>query len=92
MAHHKSAKKRIRQNIKRNLRNRSLRANLRTKVKSFRELLETGNTEQIQKEYPSIQKAFDKAVTLGIMHSKTADRRKSRIMHAINKRLATVSS
>ncbi len=88
MAHHKSALKRIRQTVKQNLRNRSLRANLRTAIKKFQELLENGDAEQIKKGYPQVQQAIDKAVTKGILHAKTAARKKSRLMREAQKKMA----
>ncbi|MBF0280350.1 MAG: 30S ribosomal protein S20 [SAR324 cluster bacterium] len=88
MAHHKSALKRIRQTVKQNLRNRPLRTNLRTAIKRFRELLETGETEQIKSGYVKVQQTIDKAVSKGILHAKTGARQKSRLMQAANKKLA----
>ena len=88
MAHHKSAFKRIRQTIQQNLRNRSLRTNLRTVIKNFRELLETGEAEQIKGDYIKVQQTIDKAITKGVLHARTGARQKSRLMHAANKKLA----
>ncbi len=48
MAHHKSAKKRIRQTAKRTARNRSLRSTLRTSIKKFRGLLTESDAAQVQ--------------------------------------------
>ena len=88
MAHHKSALKRIRQTDKQNLRNRPLRANLRTTIRRFLELIENGEAEQIKSSYSQVQKTIDKAVTKGVLHAKTATRKKSRLMQAVNKKLA----
>ena len=88
MAQHKSALKRRRQTAKRNLRNRSLRTNLRNGIKTFRDLLESGDIEQIKSGYVKIQQTIDKSVTKGILHAKTAARHKSRLMQAVNKKLA----
>ncbi|MBF0289523.1 MAG: 30S ribosomal protein S20 [SAR324 cluster bacterium] len=88
MAHHKSALKRIRQTVKQNLRNRSLRTNLRTAIKTFYELLENGDVEQIKKGYSQVQQSIDKAVSKGILHAKTASRKKSRLMHEVQKKTA----
>ena len=66
MAHHKSAKKRIRQTEKRTLRNRALRSSTRTAIKKFRALLQEGNSETLKTAYPGVQKTIDKAVTKGI--------------------------
>ncbi len=88
MAHHKSALKRIRQTAKQNLRNRSLRTNLRTVIKKFRELLETGEAEKIKSDYIKVQQTIDKSVTKGVLQARTGARQKSRLMHAANKKLA----
>ncbi len=79
MAHHLSAKKRIRQTAKRTLRNRALRSATRTAIKKFRLLLEQGDSENLKTAYPGVQKVIDKAVTKGILHRKTAARYKSRL-------------
>ena len=79
MAHHLSAKKRIRQTAKRTLRNRALRSATRTAIKKFRLLLEQGGPENLKTAYPGVQKMIDKAVTKGILHRKTAARYKSRL-------------
>jgi small subunit ribosomal protein S20 len=88
MAHHKSALKRIRQTAKQNLRNRPLRANLRSTIRKFIDLLEDGEANQIKSAYSRIQKTIDKAVSKGVLHVKTAARKKSRLMRAVNKKLA----
>ena len=51
MAHHKSALKRVRQTIKRTAQNRSLRSDLRTVIKKFRLILESGNIEKVREAY-----------------------------------------
>ena len=85
MAHHKSAKKRIRQTEKRTLRNRALRSSTRTAIKKFRVLLEEGNPESLKTAYPGVQKTIDKAVTKGVLHRRTAARYKSRLAIAMGK-------
>ncbi len=85
MAHHKSAKKRIRQTEKRTLRNRALRSSTRTAIKKFRVLLEEGNPESLKTAYPGVQKTIDKAVTKGVLNRRTAARYKSRLAIAMGK-------
>lgn len=85
MAHHKSALKRIRQTAKRTARNRSLRSSLRTSVKKYRELLNPEQFENAKEQLPEIQKKIDKAVTKGILHSRTAARYKSRLSLALQR-------
>ena len=53
MAHHKSALKRVRQTSKRTAHNRSMQADLRTNIKKFRLLQESGNLEQARDDYPN---------------------------------------
>ena len=83
MAHHKSALKRVRQTSKRTAHNRSMRADLRTNIKKFRLLQESGNLEEARDAYPNVQKHIDKAVTKGVLHKRTGGRYKSRLAMSI---------
>ena len=85
MAHHKSALKRVRQTTKRTAHNRSIRADLRTNIKKFRLLQESGNLEQARDAYPNVQKNIDKAVTKGGLHKRTGTRYKSRLALSLAK-------
>jgi small subunit ribosomal protein S20 len=85
MAHHKSAIKRARQNLKRRAQNRHQRSTLRSALKKYRDLLEAKNGEAAGKEYPVVQKAIDKAVTKGLIHQNAAARYKSRLSAALKK-------
>ena len=73
MANTKSAMKRIRQSEKRRVRNRTIRSQVRTAVKTARaaggDALRTAVAEAIR--------ALDKAVTKGVVHPNTAARKKS---------------
>ena len=83
MANTPSAKKRIRQNEKRRLRNRAVRSAVRGSVKSAREALagKTGDSATVVHE---AIRAVDRAVTKGIMHRNTAARRKSALARKLN--------
>ena len=76
MANTPSAKKRIRQNEKRRLRNRAVRSTVRGSVKSAREAL-TGKAADSATVVREAIRTIDRAVTKGIMHRNTAARRKS---------------
>ena len=89
MADHKSALKRVRQTIKRTAHNRSMRADLRTIIKKFRLLQESGNIEQARDAYTDLQKNIDKAITKGILHKRTGARYKSRLALSLTKNSAT---
>ena len=79
MANHKSAEKRVRQNVKRNAINRSNRSKLRTQIKKLRTALgqtdKAGSTELLN---PTVS-LIDKMVNKGIIHKNTAARYKSRL-------------
>ena len=85
MADHKSALKRVRQTIKRTAHNRSMRADLRTIIKKFRLLQESGNIEKARDAYTDVQKNIDKAITKGILHKRTGARYKSRLALSLAK-------
>jgi len=76
LANTPSAKKRIRQNEKRRLRNRAVRSAVRGSVKNAREALTVKAADSATVVREAIR-AIDRAVTKGIMHRNTAARRKS---------------
>ncbi|MFO7298861.1 MAG: 30S ribosomal protein S20 [Actinomycetes bacterium] len=75
MANIKSQKKRIRQNEKRRLRNKSIKSDLKTAVKKVR----LAEGEEAAEMFRAAQKKIDKAVTKGVLHPRTAARKKSRL-------------
>ena len=81
----KSALKANRQNIKRRQHNRSLRAELRTGLKSIRKSLEGKDVEGAKTALRSLQSLVDKMATKGIIHRNTASRYKSRLAARISK-------
>ena len=80
----RSAKKRLRQNIKQNLRNRSYRAALKTQLKKFLSVVKEGNAQAAQEELRLTVKKLDTGVTKGILHKNTASRKKSRLAKKLN--------
>ena len=80
----RSAKKRLRQNIKQNLRNRSYRAALKTQLKKFLSVVKEGNAQAAQEELRLTVKKIDKGVAKNILHKNTASRKKSRLAKKIN--------
>ena len=85
MAHHKSALKRIRQDLKKTARNISLKSDVRTVIKKFRVILEKKDIKKAREAYPQVQKNIDKAVTKGLIHKKTGARYKSRLSLSISR-------
>jgi small subunit ribosomal protein S20 len=79
LAHSDSARKRIRQNVKRRLRNRSSKSALRTAIKRFRSTVAGGDAEAARAAYAAVQKKADTVARKGIIHAKTAARIKARL-------------
>ena len=75
MANIKSQKKRIRQDAKRNFRNKSIKTELKSSLKS----LYNENGELIPENKIAVLKELDKAHTDGIISKNYRDRNKSRI-------------
>lgn len=80
----KSAIKRVKTNEKRRLRNASQKSALRTAVKSFENAAETSNVEVAKDTLANALKKLDKAVTKGLIHKNTANRKKSRLAKKYN--------
>lgn len=84
----KSAKKRMRQTIKRTARNRIRKEKLKKAIKSFRAVLAEGKPEAAVEGVKTVTRAIDKATVKGILHKNTANRRKSRLARAANRAAA----
>lgn len=79
------AKKRIRQNKKRNLRNKTLKSAYNTELKKFLSLIEEKNKDVLKEKLPFVHKIIDKAYSKGIISKNAASRKKSRFTILINK-------
>ena len=82
MANIKSQIKRNRQSEKRRVRNRTVRAELRTRVKNALAAAEAA--EATGTDAAEAMKMIDKAAARGIIHANTASRRKSRLQKRLN--------
>lgn len=89
MANIKSQMKRNRQNETRNLRNKSIRSELKTRVKNALEAAEAGDAEKAEELTRQAQKRIDMAVTKGILHKNTAARRKAKLVRDVSQRLGS---
>ncbi|MFM7047869.1 MAG: 30S ribosomal protein S20 [Actinomycetota bacterium] len=81
MANIKSQKKRIITNAKRTERNKAVKSELRSRVKSARE---TKGTAENAEALRLAVKRLDMAAAKRIIHPKQAARRKSRLMRQLN--------
>ena len=83
MANIKSQIKRNRQNEKRRLRNKSVRAEMRTRTKSAVSAAEDGADDAVDLLRIAV-KRIDKAAAQGVIHKNTAANHKSRLVRRIN--------
>ena len=79
MANIKSQIKRNRQTEVRRARNKSTRSSLKTRIKRFLEITESGDATASQEEFRGISKALDQAAAKGIIHKNQAANKKSRL-------------
>lgn len=88
MPNTKSAKKALLKSQARYLRNRSTKSAIKTYTRRVKALAEKGETEESISTLRRAISLIDKAVKRGILHQNTGNRKKSRLMIALNKRLA----
>ncbi len=84
MAHSLSAKKRVRQNAKRNKINRSRKSQIKTAIKQFETTLAGGDVQAADEKYKLIVARLDKTAAASAMHKRTAARKKSRLARKLN--------
>jgi len=82
----KSAKKALRQNLRRKKRNLATENKIKNLVKKVKKLISAKKIEEAKKLLPIIYKTLDKAAKLGIIKKNTADRKKSRISKLLNRK------
>ena len=82
MANIKSQIKRNKQNEKRGERNKAVRTALKTSTKKIRTAVDAGDAEEAIVRQREAARALDKAVAKGMVHKRTAARRKSRLAKA----------
>ena len=82
----KSAKKALRQNIKRRARNLTYKKKIKDLIKKVRGLVLDKKTEEAKKLLPKIYKILDKAAKVGVIKKNTAARKKSRITKLVGKK------
>jgi small subunit ribosomal protein S20 len=79
MAHHKSAKKRIRSNARRAEVNTSRVGRIRTFLKRVETAIGSGNKEAAQAEFKLAQPELQRGTTRGVIHINTVSRKLSRL-------------
>jgi small subunit ribosomal protein S20 len=82
VANSRSARKRIRANERKHIRNRGVRSSVRTYVGKARQsllTLEPGATVDVEEQLKAAVRALDRAAEKGILHRNNVNRRKSRL-------------
>ncbi|NGX50916.1 MAG: 30S ribosomal protein S20 [Chlamydiae bacterium] len=74
-----TAKKRMKQNVEQNLRNRSFKSRVRTAVRAFETAFSTKDKEQMQSALSSVYSLMDRGVKHGIYKKNKAARTKARM-------------
>jgi small subunit ribosomal protein S20 len=82
VANIKSQIKRNRQNDGRRVRNRSVVSSLKTTAKKVRGAGEAGDEQAAGEQLRAATRQLDKAASRGVIHKRTAARRKSRLARA----------
>jgi small subunit ribosomal protein S20 len=83
MPNTKSAERRMRNSERKHQHNRSVSSNLRRLEKEFRAVVASGKQDEAIKLLPGVHSAYDKAVKVGVVKRPTANRKKSRLAHAV---------
>ncbi len=78
-----SAKKRLRQDSKRRLRNRGIKSALRTQLSKVYAAIEAGDAETTESQFRVATKKLDKAAAGRVIHPNAAARLKSRLSKKI---------
>jgi len=82
----KSAKKALRQNIKRRTRNLVYKKKMKALIKKVRDLVLEKKNEEAKKLLPQVYKILDKTAKVGIIKKNTASRKKSRLTKLVEKK------
>ncbi len=84
MANHKSALKRSRQNEIKRVRNKTTRTRVKNIVKEVRAAAAEASSETALEKLNTAKSIIDKAAKKGVIHSKTASRKISRLTKLTN--------
>ena len=81
MAHHKSAKKRIRQDAKKRIQNRYYKKSARTNIKNLREMEDKAEAEKL---LPKVISMIDRLAKKNTLHKNKASNLKGKLTKFVN--------
>ena len=85
MPNTESAKKRVRQTVKRTLSNKERRSSMRTYVRKVNEAIEAGDKGAANEYLVKAYQAIDKCAKANIIHDNTAANHKAKLTRRVNK-------
>jgi small subunit ribosomal protein S20 len=92
VAHSLSAKKRVRQNLKRKARNRARKEQIKEEVKSFTSVLAKGDLTAAEQQLRKAVARIDKVASKNTIHKNAAARKRSRLTKKLNRARALAAS
>jgi small subunit ribosomal protein S20 len=84
VAHSLSAKKRVRQTLKRNARNRARKDLIKQQVKSFMAAIAAHDVKKAEVALGTVASRLDKVAAKNTIHKNTAARKRSRLAKRLN--------
>jgi small subunit ribosomal protein S20 len=88
MPNTRQAKKRMRRDAKRRLRNRYHLSRMKTYIRNFKKLIEEGKLEEAKEYLPKVISVIQHTASKGVIHKNEASRRCSRVQKLLNQALA----
>ena len=85
MPNTKSAERRMRNSARKHTRNSSIKSRLTTAEKGYLDLVTAGKKDEAAAALRQVSSYYDKAAKSGVVHSRTADRKKSRLALRLKK-------
>lgn len=82
----RSAKKALRQSLRRRARNLSRKKDFRRVIRELEKTIAAGEAKKANALMPKVYKALDKAAKTGVIKKNTASRKKSRLMKLFHKK------
>ncbi len=87
MPNTRQAAKRMRRDARRRERNRYHLSRMRTYIRKFRRMVESGNLEEAKQFLPEVISIIYHTASKGVIHKREAARRASRVTNLLNKAL-----
>ena len=85
MANHKSAKKRSKQSSKRHEVNKSLLSKIKNNINTFKSLISSNKSQEIQKSFSSVNSALARAAKKGLIKKEFVSRKLSLLSKELKK-------